>query len=299
MSLLIPVTILHRYRTPVGLALLFLCLSAHAQVEGVIAGVLTSYLFSFVIAFVVFILMFLGQQTRKMLLFPLLLATLFCLPLGRTLLQGGGANSVLFIALGGGFVASWSFVLTSIIAVVASKWREKVPKQPPASKKGRPLWLALNIALSIAALLVVTQPLGFSLSRLLYNFAWFESLMRLPNNATAYVIWLTLDYLFLAVILLKVIDWFAVWKWIRPTPVAANVLALANAIVLFFFITLLGDLSNPLFQGFRELTSMYHWASVLIALFGYLMLIKSSVSEARSNQLHNTEAPPKGVAPLS
>jgi hypothetical protein len=273
---------------------------AYAQAEGIITGLLKIYAFSLVVAFVVLILMLLGKQTRKVLFFPILLAVLPSLPLGKFLLQGGGTNSVFAFAVIGGYIAPWIFVVASMIAALVSKGRKAVPKQHPASERGRSLWLALNVTLPLAALLLeLTRPLGFSIAQLLGHFAWFISLWRSLDKFGISVLLWTLNYLFVAIVLLKIFDWLAVWRWLKPASSGANILAVANVIVLAFFLAPFGDQSDPKFWAIRELTSLYVWVSMLLALIGYLVMIKSSFSGSRYNSPLNTDSPPTGGAPVS
>lgn len=269
-------------RTLVVFPMLLFSLPVCAQVEGIIAGILKLYAFSLLIAFVVLILMLLGTRTRKVLLFPILLAVLATLPLARALLQGGTSSAFTY-ALIGGFIAPWIFVVTSLIAAVVSKARKIVPKRPYLSEGGWSLWLSLNVTLPLAALLAFTRPLDFSITHLMHQFAWFVSFLGSHKGVAAFVIRLALDYFLVATILLKVFDWIGVWRWLKPASSGANVLAAANVIILFFFLAPLGSQSDPKFQIIRELTSLYVWTSMLLALIGYLIMINASISGARSD----------------
>lgn len=289
--------ITHKCRIFAVIATLSFSLPAYAQAEGIIAGLLKSYVFSLVVAFVVLVLMLLGKRTRKVLHFPILLAALPCLPLGMSILKGGGTNSMLFFAIIGGFIAPWLFVVSSMIAAFVSRGHEEIPKEALASEKKLSLWHALNITLPLAALLIeFTHPIG----RLLYYFDWFRSLLRSLNGVGPYFLVLALNYFFVVTVLLKIFDWVAIWRWLKPSLSGTSILVVANIIVLAFLLVPLGDQSNPTIQALRDdLTSLYFWASMFLAFIGYLVMIKSSFSGTKSNSQLNTDAPPTGEAPVS
>lgn len=282
-------------------ATLSLSLPAYAQAEGVIAWLLKSYVFSLVVAFVVLILMLFGKQTRKLLFLPILLAALPCLPLGISFIKGGGTNSLLFFAIIGGYIAPWLFVVLSMIAAFVSRGHKEIPKQALASKTRRSLWHALNITLPLAALLIeFTHPIGFTVSRLLYHFDWFRSLVWSLKGVGPYFFMLALNYFFVVTVLLKIFDWVGIWRWLKPSLSGTSVLVVGNIIVLAFLLVPLGDQSDPTIQAIRDdLTSMYFWASMFLALIGYLVMIKSSFSATRSNSPFNTDTPLTGGAPVS
>lgn len=284
-----------------ALAICSLSLPAYAQAEGIITSLLKSYVFSLVVAFVVLILMLLGKQTRKLLLLPILLAALPCLPLGVSILKGGGTNSMLYFALIGGYIAPWLFVVSSMIAAFVSRGQKEIPKQALASENRRSLWHALNITLPLVALLIeFTHPIGFTISRLLYYFDWFRSLLRSLNGAGPYYLVLALNYFFIVTVLLKIFYWLAIWRWLKPSLSGTGILVVANIIVLAFPLVSLGDQSDPTIQAIRDdLTSLYFWASMFLALIGYLVMVKSSFFETRSNPPLNTDAPHTGGAPIS
>ena len=291
----------HKCRIFAVIATLSFSLPAYAQAEGIIAGLLKSYVFSLVVAFVVLVLMLLGKRTRKVLHFPILLAALPCLPLGMSILKGGGTNSMLFFAIIGGYIAPWLFVVSSMIAAFVSSGHEEIPKEALTSEKRRSLWHALNITLPLAALLIeFTHPLGFTITRLLYYFDWFRSLLRSLNGVGPYFLVLALNYFFIVTVLLKIFDWVAIWRWLKPSLSGTSILVVANIIVLAFLLVPLGDESNPTIQALRDdLTSLYFWASMFLAFIGYLVMIKSSFFRTKSNSQLNTDAPPTGEAAVS
>ncbi|MBS1145210.1 MAG: hypothetical protein H6R14_2616 [Proteobacteria bacterium] len=291
----------YKFRIFAVITTLSFSLPAYAQAEGIIAGLLKSYVFSMVVAFIVLVLMLLGKRTRKVLHFPILLAALPCLPLGMSILKGGGTNSMFIFAIIGGYIAPWLFVVSSTIAAFVSRGNEEVPEEALASEKRRSLWHALNLTLPLAALIIkFTHPIGFTITRLLYHFDWFRSLLRALNGVGPYFLVLALNYFFVVTVLLKIFDWIAVWRWLKPSLSGTNILLVANIIVLGFLLVPLGDQSNPTIQALRDdLTGLYFWTGMLLAFIGYLVMIKSSFSGTKSNSQLNTDAPPTGEAPVS
>ena len=291
----------HKSRIFAVIVTLSFSLPAYAQAEGIIAGLLKSYVFSLVVAFVVLVLMLLGKRTRKVLHFPILLAALPCLPLGMSFLNGGGNNSMIILAVIGGYIAPWLFVISSMIAAFVSRRHEEIPKEALTSEKRWPLWHALNVTLPLAALLIeFTNPMGFTITRLLYYFDWFRSLLRSLNGVGPYFLMLTINYFFVVTVLLKLFDWLAIWRWLKPSLSGTSILVVANIIVLGFLLVPLGDESNPTIQALRDdLTGLYFWASIFLAFIGYLVMIKSSLFGSRTNSQLNTDAQPTGEAPVS
>lgn len=292
--------ILHKFRIFAVIATLSFSLPAYAQAEGAIAVLLMGYAFSMAVAFIVLVLMLRGKRTRKVVHFPILLAALLSLPLGMVILKGGGANSVIFVAIIGGYIAPWLFVVSSMIAAFVSRGHKKIQKEALGFEKRRSLWQALNITLPPAMLLVeITYPTGFIITRLLDYFDWFGSLLQTLNGAGPYFLTLALNYLFVVTVLLKIFDWVAIWRWLKPSLSGTSILLVANIIVLGFLLVHLGDGSNPTIQALRHLTDLYFWTSMLLAFIGYLIMIKSSFSGTKSNSQLNTDAPSTSEAPVN
>lgn len=208
---------------------------------------------------------------------------------------------MLILAIIGGYIAPWLFVVSSMIAAFVSRGHEEIPKEALASEKRWPLWHALNVTLPLAALIIeLTHPIGFTITRLLYYFDWFRSLLRSLNGVGPYFLVLALNYFFVVTVLLKLFDWVAIWRWLKPSSSGTSILLVANIIVLAFLLVPLGDQSTPTIQALRDdLTSLYFWSSMFLAFVGYLVMIKSSFFASRSNSQLNTDARPTGEAPVN
>ena len=285
----------HRYRRCVTFVFAlvavpsFAAAQGYASWEGLGGTIVRMFWLSASIASALFIAMVVNQKTRSLVIYPLVLGLLCAAPyiMFSVGIGGGIRNLTVVYTMIQAQLAPWIFIVSAIVTIMVALVSGRLTKDPsekvsnPAESTSRKsFWLALNLALPVAALL--SNLPNMSISRWLLEIGPISNLiLQLVPMSKLLLATIVIDYAVVAVILAVLFAVLRGHKWLNPGSRGKEIILLSNIAEVFRVFVVV---AFPLYHDLNvaetqariaraELLSLYFWPISFLALTGFITML--------------------------